>query len=165
MKQRWRRPVAIALATVAALAIAVAPVSAAGTTNISGTGLFDDGGACPAPPSGFESYTDFTLVMSGDLSGCWYTDVDVARFQDGSGTYKEYGREVFVATDGSMFETNYQFSAKFAPSGEEIHGRCQHVIVAGSGVDAFSGMAGRVDFKDDVETGIFHYRGHLTPLN
>ena len=47
-------------------------------------------------------------------------------------------------------------------SGSEVHGRCQHPIVAGSGTGGFAGATGRADFKDDVVTGEFLYRGHIS---
>jgi hypothetical protein len=43
----------------------------------------------------------------------------------------------------------------------EIFGRCQHPLVAGTGSGVFAGATGRLDFKDEVETGIFYYRGHV----
>ena len=55
------------------------------------------------------------------------------------------------------FATTYKFSSKWAPdvsTGSEVHGRCQHPIVAGSGTGGFAGVTGRVDFKDDVATGV-----------
>ena len=46
-----------------------APVSAAGTIQISGSGYYDDaaGTECGVPPAGFDSYAG--LVLSGDLEG------------------------------------------------------------------------------------------------
>ena len=44
---------------------------------------------------------------------------------------------------------------------EQIFGRCQHPIVSGSGTGVFEGVEGRLDFNDDVSTGIFYYKGHL----
>ena len=49
-----------------------APASAA-TTQISGVGVFDTAGACGLPPEGYAEFTDFTLVMTGSLEGCWYS--------------------------------------------------------------------------------------------
>jgi hypothetical protein len=43
-----------------------------------------------------------------------------------------------------------------------VHGRCQHPITEGTGTGAFAGVIGRPDFKDDVESAVFHYRGHIT---
>ncbi len=79
--------------------------------------------------------------------------------------YQERGEEIFVGTlDGGplgTFATTYKFSSKWSPdvcTRTEVHGRCQHPIVAGSGTGSFTGVTGRVDFKDDVATGCFLYR-------
>ncbi len=81
-----------------------------------------------------------------------------------SGVYLETGQEIFIGTiDGAAgsFTTTYKFEAKFAPDGAEIHGRCQHPIIEGSGTGAFAGATGRLNFKDIVETGEFVYKGHV----
>jgi len=49
------------------------PLGAA-TTPVSGTFVVDDAHTCPAPPAGFDDYPPF--IISGDLAGCWYTNVD-----------------------------------------------------------------------------------------
>ena len=41
-------------------------------------------------------------------------------------------------------------------------GVCQHPIIVGSGTGGFEGVTGRVDFKDDVVTGDYPYRGHIS---
>jgi hypothetical protein len=134
-----------------------------GMTLVSGSAVPGDA-TCTEPPDGF---TDFALDVSGDLDGCWYVAVDDARYIEGSGVYLETGRERFVGClDGDgcgTFDTTYRFEAKFTDVDltEEIHGRCQHPITAGTGTDGFAGVTGRVDFKDDVDAGIFYYRGHL----
>jgi hypothetical protein len=63
------------------------------------------------------------------------------------------------------FATTYKFTSKWDPdasTGSEVHGRCEHPIVADSGTGGFAGATGRVDFKDDVTTGEFLYRGHIS---
>ena len=58
----------------------------------------------------------------------------------------------------------YQFESKWDPdvsTGSEVHGRCQHPIAAGSGTGGFEGASGRADFKDEVTTGRFFYRGQI----
>jgi hypothetical protein len=148
------------------LMVAFSATASAATNQLSGVGVFDAAGQCQDPPTGFE---DFTMVMTGSLQGCWYTDI-VTATDNGtpSGVYQERGEEVFVGTlDGGpvgTFETTYKFSSKWDPdvsTGREVHGRCQHPIIEGSGTGAFEGVTGRVDFKDEVETGRFPYRGHL----
>jgi hypothetical protein len=147
-----------------ALMLATAsPALAEGATQISGVASFDEAEApvC-APVPGY----DYALVMTGDLEGCLYTDVKTAESSP-SGTYRETGTELFVGSylDGSgTFETTYRFEAKYedvANLAGEIFGRCQHPIVEGSGTGIFEGVSGRLFFKDEVETGLFLYRGHL----
>ncbi len=43
---------------------------------------------------------------------------------------------------------------------EEIHGRCEHRIVGGTG--DFAGKKGVILFKDDVVNLKFDYRGHIS---
>jgi hypothetical protein len=102
--------------------------------------------------------------MTGDLEGCLYTFVGPA-VSSPSGTYRETGTELFVASGGAdTFRTTYRFEAKYedvANLSGEIFGRCQHPIVEGSGTGIYEGVSGILLFKDNVETGEFLYRGHL----
>ena len=79
-----------------------------------------------------------------------------------SGTYQETGTELFVGclngTTCGQFTTTYTFTGKFTSSFEEIHGR-QHPVTGTTG--GFAGMSGVIQFKDDVDTGIFYYRGNI----
>jgi hypothetical protein len=79
--------------------------------------------------------------------------------------YLETGQEIFVGSldEGPVgtFTTTYKFESKIAPDGSEIHGRCQHPIVDGGGTGGFEGASGQLNFKDDVETGEFLYKGHI----
>ena len=162
--------VILAAATLTAAAL---ESSAAGAANvqIDGTGVFDVAGeTCGGPPAGFESYQDYPpILLSGSLEGCWYTDV-LRSVDHGapSGIYLESGREVFVGSiDGGpvgTFTTTYKFESKWSPdvsTGVEVHGRCQHPLVSGSGTGGFAGATGRVDFKDIVTDGSYVYRGHI----
>ena len=104
-------------------------------------------------------------MLRGSLTGCWYTDVQQVKTTP-SGVYRERGRELFIGRlDGrrpGRFTTTYQFEAKFAPDGSEVHGRCQHPLVPGSGTGGFAGATGRVDFKDIIgEPVTYVYRGHI----
>ena len=162
---RMKRMLLLATAALVAAAMMVAmsvPALAEGATQISGVAVLDEADECDSGSVG----ADYALLMTGDLEGCLYTFVDHETAQSSpSGTYRETGTETFVASDGvSMFETTYRFEAKYEDvdtlSGE-IFGRCQHPIVEGSGTGIFQGVSGRLDFKDDVETGEFFYRGHL----
>ena len=132
---------------------------------ISGVGTFDGTSENPGKCDELESL--FTIKMTGVLEGCWYqTDIPYVK-ETPSGIYQERGYETFIGclvVDGleaacGAFDTTYKFTGKFAPDGSEIHGRCQHPIVGGA--DGFASVTGRVDFKDDVTTGEFIYRGHI----
>ena len=150
--------------------MALSAPAAAATNHILGIGYLDTAGDCGDPPAGYAGYGDFTLVMTGDLEGCWYTDI-VTAIDHGSpsGIYQERGKEIFVGSlDGGpvgTFTTTYQFNSKWDPdvsTGSEVHGSCQHPITVGSGTGGFEGVTGRVDFKDDVVTGDYPYRGHIS---
>ena len=145
----------------------VAPANAAGTTQISGSGSYEtEKNECGDAPDGFDDYPG--LIVKGDLDGCIFTDVLTARDLGApSGIYLETGREMFVGTVNGVegtFQMAYRFESKWNPdvlTGPEVHGRCQHPIVAGSGTDVFAGVTGRLDFKDEVSTGMYFYRGHI----
>lgn len=139
-------------------------VSAAGNTQIGGDGYFDAEGECTdAEGAG----ADFALVLTGDLAGCYYITVESYECRP-SGTYIERGTELYVGdgVDGNVgtFGTTYVFTGKFDDcstlAGQQF-GRCQHPIVEGSGTGDFTGVKGRLDFKDDVVAGTVEYRGHL----
>jgi hypothetical protein len=166
MMNRMYRVGIVSAATIAAT-WASSPVGA-GTDHVEGIGAFD--GTCPAPPVGYEEFEDYPPIrLTGSLEGCWYTDVETSKDNGTpSGVYLETGREVFVGrVDGGrvgLFETTYRFESRWEPdvsSGVEVHGRCQHPIVEGSGSGGLAGVTGRVDFKDVVEDGTYVYRGHL----
>jgi hypothetical protein len=156
---------------VVGLMVALAAPAGAATSQLSGVGVFDTTGECPDPPAGYEDFTSLPpLVMTGSLEGCLYTKV-VSATDNGapSGVYQERGEEVFVGSlDGGpegMFATTFKFTSQWDPevsTGSEVHGRCQHPIVAGSGTGGFAAATGRLDFKDDVVTGEFLYRGHIS---
>jgi hypothetical protein len=107
--------------------------------------------------------------MTGSLEGCWYTKVTTSKETPG-GVYLESGEEVFVGSldggPGGTFATTYAFESKWDPdvsSGVELHGRCQHPLVKGSGTGAFEGATGRLDFKDIIGDPVTYvYRGHIS---
>ena len=138
----------------------------AGATQISGLSWYATTDECNSSQGQSAS---FALKMTGDLEGCHYVFIDEYECSP-SGTYREEGRELFVGTYNGQygtFWTTYKFEAKYegcsdgAPAGAEIFGRCQHPIIPGSGTGVFSGVTGRLDFKDDIEAGNFPYRGQL----
>ena len=154
---------------VSGMLVALSTPASAATTQISGVSHAATTGECGPPPAGFADFTDFTMVMTGDLEGCWYMKIETSKDNGApSGVYLESGREVFVGSlnggPEGTFATTYKFESKWDPdvsTGSEVHGRCQHPIVKGSGTGGFEGVSGRLDFKDDVTTGLFYYRGHL----
>lgn len=153
-------------AVLALLVVSAIPAGAGGNgnTQVEGLGEFDVAGVCQdAEGAG----SDLAIILTGDLNGCLYGWVGPGGFNP-SFTYKEVGTEVFVGclADGTTcgtFDTTYLFTAKYADAnfnGQEW-GRCQHPIVKGSGTGDFSGITGRIDFKDDVVAGNADYRGHI----
>jgi len=153
------RALAVALAATAALAVAAVSAGGAKNTQIGGQGVYDADGNCNASPYA----TTFALDLTGDLVGCLYS-VWEQTVGAPSGVYQEKGVETFdgCLADGvtcGTFTTAYTWTAKFAPDGSQINGRCQHPITGGTG--DFAGITGRLDFKDDVTTGIATYRGHI----
>ena len=157
--------VALVVMTVLSVFAFVHSASAAGNTEIAGEGYFDEYDVCDSASYG----ADFALILEGDLEGCLYTYVESGQCRP-SGTYIERGTEYFVGKykDGreGTFRTNFTFTAKYDTCTEDvldgqIFGRCQHPIMTGTGTGAFKGVKGRLDFKDDVDTGIAYYRGHL----
>jgi len=160
----------IVLGLIVGLMMALAAPASAATTQISGVGFFDTTGECPDPPAGYEDFVSYPpIVMTGSLEGCWYTKVETSKDNGTpSGVYQERGEEVFVGSlDGGpvgTFATTYKFTSTWDPdvsTGSEVRGRCEHPIVAGSGTGGFEGATGRADFKDDVVTGEYLYRGHI----
>lgn len=170
MAIHWRRR-AVLIALVAAMTFGglTTPAGAAGngTIEISGVGFGVD--ECEGKTS------NVTLEMTGDLEGCLYATVTDSAWIPSSGIYLEQGTERFegcLDVHGTekvcgAFATTYRFTAKFPPGGDEpdftqeIHGRCQHPIVEGSGEDDFEGVTGRFNINDDVDAGTFPYRGHV----
>lgn len=146
----------------------VVPVNAGGATQISGVGYFAESGECVDDVAGPNGQAPaFALKMTGDLEGCHYVFVESSTCLP-SGVYREMGTEIYVGAGGTgdkgTFRTTYRFEAKYEECTTlsfEIHGRCQHPIIGGSGTGNYEGVSGRLDFKDDIEAGNFPYRGHL----
>jgi hypothetical protein len=152
------------------------PASASGTgaTKVTGIQAFDLGGACgltpPADlPPGLVPAVPF--VMTGSLVGCWWDSVASFSSQP-SGTVQEAGDEVFIGCvdldgDGGCagdptgaFSLTFTFTGKFDPAtGAEVHGRCHHTIVSGTG--AFARATGEIQFTDDVANGTSPYHGEV----
>jgi hypothetical protein len=167
MRTKIQRLVLLVMLVGGLLVALSAPANAA-TNQISGVAVYDT--TCPAPPAGYEDFNSIPpLRLTGSLEGCWYTNADTETAKDNgapSGVYLESGEEIFVGSlNGGpvgTFSTTYKFESKWDPdvsTGAEVHGRCQHPIIGGTG--GFEGATGRVDIKDDVTTGEFFYRGHI----
>jgi hypothetical protein len=157
------RATTLTAAAASVLAVLAMPASA-GTTQVSGISVFNNACEPPvgSPPGNLGDYPPIDL--SGGLVGCWYTYVSKSQFNP-SGTYVEQGTEIFVGCLNDRcgtFETIYTFTAKYVDETfeEEIHGRCEHRIVGGTG--DFAGAKGVILFKDDVVNLKFDYRGHIS---
>ena len=163
MRKGIRTTLGMLTTALTALVFVVAPAAAAGNTQISGVGTFETANPptrCTAFPSVISP-----IIMTGDLVGCWYTTSSEVVHTTPSGGYRESGTETFdgCLSDGTTcgtFSTTYQFEAKYAANGSEIHGHCEHPLVSGTG--DFAGITGQINMKDDVATGEFNYRGHFS---
>ena len=157
----------VALSVAALLLAVLAMPASAGTTQVSGIGVFDTECLPPvgSPPVDLGDYPP--IKLTGSLYGCWYTYVESSKFNR-SGTYQETGTEIFVGCLDSgacgTFETTYTFTGKYVDEtfAEEIHGRCHHPLAGGTGTGGFAGAKGLINFKDDVATPKFDYRGHIS---
>lgn len=139
-----------AILLVAVLTLFASSVSAKGSIAVSGSSRFPEAGECTTPPAGFETFVDFTMVLEGDLEGCWYTSIAHGHLQP-NGRYVEVGREVFVGTikgTAGSFSTVYVFTALYDADGNEVSGGCVHPIVRGYG--GLSSASGVITFRDVI---------------
>jgi hypothetical protein len=163
MRMRLFVLVAVAIAMIFAVAL---PASAAGATVVRGVQTPVASGPC------FDANAEFSTTMDGGLIGCWWIDMFVVTGEHPSGSATFSGTEHFTgcldtALDGNCdgddpagtFSTTFTFTAKFDADGNEIHGRCNHPIVSGTG--GFTGITGVVNFTDDVSTGLSPYIGNV----
>jgi hypothetical protein len=163
-----RKMLQLALLPLVMALLLVNPMAGDAATRLSGEAYFD-AVQCPAPPPGYPDFTDYPgLVLTGSLEGCLYTKVITTK-ETPSGVYLESGEEVIVGSlDGGpvgTFATTYKFEGKFDPaSGVQLHGRCQHPIVEGSGTGGFEGATGQLNFKDIIGDSVttYDYRGHIS---
>jgi len=163
MKRRIGRLVAALSVLTVSLLVPSAVSADNGNTQFDGVATAVD--ACAG-------FTDvFGLDMVGpNLVGCLINTSFVVDKNTPSGTYSEYGTETFVGClleDGvevgcGTFDIEYRFTGKFDPeTGAQHYGRCQHPIIPGTGTGVFEGATGRIDFKDDLDAGLFYFRGHV----
>lgn len=146
------------VSAMAVLTLGVGPAAAAGATVVSG--------AQSAPVATCAGQSSLgTFVMSGDLVGCWYTDTADLVSASAGGTAVFAGTEHFTGCidadhNGSCggsdptgtWHTTFTFTAKFDANGGEIHGRCHHPIVSGSG--DFANASGVISFHDIVDGSV-----------
>jgi hypothetical protein len=94
IRDRMRATTLTAAVAASILSVLAMPASA-GTTQVSGIGVFNNDCQPPAgsPPDDTGDYPP--LDLSGSLDGCWYTYVSASKFNP-SGTYIEQGTEIFV---------------------------------------------------------------------
>ena len=105
--------------------------------------------------------------MTGDLVGCWWVDTFETKSDPDKSTFVARGWEHFEGCMGDVcgaFVTRYEYSAKTVgpwPSFLEIHGRCHHPIVRGTG--GFAGASGEISFHDvvDVSPPYYPYIGNV----
>ena len=151
------RRLTLLLVAAAALVALVASANAAGTTQIAGI---------QGPDTACGDVNNGIFGMAGSLVGCWYTTAITYDKANPSGTIQVRGTETFVGclngTTCGSFNTTFTFTAKYAPTLAEIHGRCHHPIVDGSGTGGFTGATGVLTFKDDVSNGTAPYKGHIS---
>ena len=143
------------VALIGSLLSAGAVAAANGTTIVRGVQLA--AGTCEVV--GFE--------MTGSLVGCWVIDTFETKSDPAKATLLATGTEHFTGCLGSTcgtFFTTYTFTAKFDgpwPTSAEIHGRCHHPIVGGTG--GFAGASGVLSSHDvvDVSPPYFPYVGNV----
>lgn len=160
-KRKRAALVLVVLATAALLSVA-SPALASGSIQVSGA---TTSATCDAPPAGFEGY-DYAFGIDGDLVGCVYGVITLARFHEGSGTYQEVADEVFVGYwngQHGTIEMTENYTAKVGADNATglYFARCKHPFVTGSGTGVFTGASGRLDFKDDTDAGTADYTGHI----
>ena len=161
MPSRLRLSVALSVIVCVAALVAAAPASAS-TVQLSGVQTLID------PATG-------TYDMEGSLIGTWYTTGFEITGVHPSGTVQATGTELFdgcldldgdeacTAEDPSgTLSFEMKFSGKFVPPllMIELHGRCQHPIVAGT--EDFEEATGVIHFKDIPPGGIATYQGHIS---
>lgn len=167
-KSYLRLGVLVCAVLIAGFATLSATPASAASVQVSGVQTPVSSGPC-FDPGALASFT-----MQGSLIGCWYIDTFNRKDQT-SGTFQATGTEHFVGCldlDGDQACTggdrqgtlyfSFQFTGKVDPvTLAEIHGRCQHPIIAGTG--DFAGASGVITFKDDVTNGTSLYRGPVKP--
>jgi len=146
----------IAALLVLAAIPAVARATDRGATTVRGTQLA--AGTC----------ADGGYAMTGSLTGCWWIDSFESKSDPDRATFVATGTEHFTGCLGTTcgtFFTTYKFTSKtdgpWGAGSPEIHGRCHHPVVSGTG--GFTGVRGEISFRDvvDVSPPYYPYWGNL----
>ncbi len=160
---RLRRSVMMAIAAGAVVAASAAPITVQadgrGATIV--RGIQHEYGTC-GDGTGY--------LMTGDLQGCWW--IDTMDVKPTRGTFLATGSEHFTGWIGSRYGTlytTYTFTAQY-DGDTELHGRCHHPVVGGTG--DFAGITGVLNFTDVVDEdpvyypywGNLRFRGEATTL-
>lgn len=104
---------------------------------------------------------DGGYAMTGSLVGCWWIDTFESKSDPDKSTFRATGTEHFIGCLGSVcgtFYTTYSYTAKTDgpwPTSAEIHGRCHHPVIGGTG--GFAGASGEISFHDVVDVSPPHY--------
>ncbi|MEA2577832.1 MAG: hypothetical protein QOD78_1420 [Chloroflexota bacterium] len=143
-----RRAAAIIVAALMVATIVPGTASAAGPGATVVRGVQHEYGSC----GNGDGY-----LMDGALVGCWWVDTFVVEPLPAQATMLARGTEHFTGCLGSVcgtFFTTYTYTARFDGT-TELHGRCHHPIVQGTG--GFAGARGELSFTDVVDSEPFFY--------
>jgi len=154
--RRWATISLLAAVLASLLLPGVATAAGIGATVVTGTQLAY--GTCGANRDGYQ--------MTGDLVGCWWITEFESTTDASKHNVRATGTELFIGSLGSLsgsFTTTFGYTAKMdGPwvSSAEIHGRCHHPVVAGTG--DFAGISGELNFTDvNVNPPSYPYWGNL----
>lgn len=155
---RKTRSIAIVFAAMAVLMVAPVGSASAAQPDFEGVGVF-------AEECGGET-SIFTIALEGSFTGCLYTD-EVTQYKlKPDGTFIEEGYETIVgcwhSPEGDKcgtLQTSYRYIATFAPDGTQLTGGCDHPFLSGTG--DFAGATGGFTFQDDLDLGVFNFRGRI----
>ena len=150
-----RAALPLLVALVGSLLTAGAVAASNGTTIVRGVQLA--AGSCE----------DGGYAMTGSLVGCWWIDSFETKSDPEKSNFRLTGTEHFTGCIGSTcgtLYTTYSFTAKTDgpwPTSAEIHGRCHHPIIGGTG--GFAGASGVLNFHDvvDVSPPYYPYAGNV----